>query len=60
MPHIDIRVSKPVDSHARDMLQKAIAGSMEIIPGKTAASTVISISDKGGIDFAPPRTHHLR
>ena len=46
MPHIDIRLSKPVDAKTRDRLQKEIAGNMEIIPGKTAANTVICISDQ--------------
>ena len=45
MPHIDIRVSKPVDAELRNKLQTEIAGSMELIPGKTAANTVICISD---------------
>ena len=46
MPHIDIRISKPVDAQTRDKLQKEIAGSMEIIPGKTSANTLICISDQ--------------
>ena len=45
MPHISIKVSKPTDSRLRDRLQAEIAGSMELIPGKTAANTVICISD---------------
>lgn len=45
MPYIDIRVSKKVEEQTRDALQRDIAGSMELIPGKTAANTVICISD---------------
>ena len=45
MPHIDIRLSKPCDAQTRDALQKEIAGNMELIPGKTAANTLICISD---------------
>jgi len=45
MPHIDIRISKPVDASTRNKLQSEIAGSMELIPGKNANNTLISISD---------------
>lgn len=45
MPHIDIKISKPVNTEAIDKLQREIANNMEIIPGKTSANTVICISD---------------
>ena len=53
MPHVDIRVSKPVDAQTRDALQKEIGGSMPLIPGKTISNTIITINDnysmyKGG------------
>jgi phenylpyruvate tautomerase PptA (4-oxalocrotonate tautomerase family) len=45
MPHMDIRISKTVDTKTREKLQSEIAGSMELIPGKNAANTLICISD---------------
>jgi len=45
MPHIDIKISKSTDAQTKDKLQRAIAGSMELIPGKTAANTLICVSD---------------
>ena len=45
MPHIDIRISKPVDTQTRGILQNEIAGSIELLPGKTATNTIICISD---------------
>ena len=45
MPHITIQLSKTLDSKTKDRLQKAIAGNMEIIPGKTAANTLICVND---------------
>ena len=45
MPHINIRVSKPLDTETKNKLQTEIANSMELIPGKTASNTFICISD---------------
>ena len=45
MPYISINASKPITDETRNVLQKEIAGNMEIIPGKTAANTFICISD---------------
>ena len=44
MPHIDIKVGKPMDDVTKTRLQAEIAGSMELIPGKTAANTLICVS----------------
>ena len=45
MPNINILVSKPLDVQTCHDLQCAVANNMEILPGKTAANTMICISD---------------
>ena len=45
MPYIDIRTTKKVDDATRNKLQTEIANIMELIPGKNAGNTTISIND---------------
>ena len=55
MPYIDIRSTKKIDSETGNKLQKEIAGIMELIPGKNAGNTTISISDNYTVyrDYQP-------
>ena len=45
MPHINLNISKKLESSTKDTLQKEIAGIMTLIPGKNAANTLICIID---------------
>ena len=45
MPHVDIKLSKLVDSSTKNALQLELGKIMEIIPGKNVSNTVFCISE---------------